>query len=135
VTDFIIPEPIRDKNGNIIETVAARITCFIGEGDDIYDDDYLKITGQQSFNYKYLSNSASPWDDIWNGASPDMTNPGIDVDTFEVLWSDDILRPGDTSLHMDMWSGTDAWNFIYLIISVRSETLTSGTTHYFINRN
>jgi hypothetical protein len=63
-----------------------------------------------------------------------MSYPGVDVDTFEVLWTDDILRPGDTSLHLDMNSGTDAWNFIYLIISVRSETLTSGTTHYFINR-
>lgn len=135
VTDFIIPEPIRDKNGNVIEEVAARITCFIGEGDDIYDGDYVILNYSLEDPGMYLENTASPWNDVWNGASPDMTNPGIDVDTFEVLWEDGYLRPGDTSLHLDMWSGTDAWNFIYLIISVRSETTTSGTTHYFINRN
>jgi hypothetical protein len=32
VTDFIIPEPIRDKNGNIIEEVAARINLLHRRG-------------------------------------------------------------------------------------------------------
>jgi PAS domain S-box-containing protein len=79
--------------------------------------------------------NASPYNNVWNGASPGMSYPGIDVDTFEIAWDDGILQPGDTMLHLDMVSGTDAWNFIYLIMSVRSETLTSGTTHYIINRN
>jgi hypothetical protein len=35
-------------------------------------------------------------------------------------------------LHLDMDSGTDAWNLIYVIISVRSEIVTSGTGHYLI---
>jgi hypothetical protein len=135
VTNFVIPEPIRDANGNITETDAARITCFVGEGDAAYTGDSLKITGQQSGSSLYLSNSASPWNNVWNGASPDMSYPGIDVDTFEVPWSSGILTPGDTMLHLDMDSGSDAWTFIYLILSVRSETLTSGTTHYLINRN
>ena len=51
---------------------------------------------------------------------------------FRCLWSDNILTPGDTRLHLDMNSGTDAWNLIYLILSVRSETVTSGTQDYVI---
>jgi hypothetical protein len=64
-----------------------------------------------------------------------MSYPGVDVDTFIVLWADGILTPKDTSLHLDMVSGTDAWNLIYFIMSVRSETVTSGTGHYLIDSN
>jgi hypothetical protein len=134
ITNFVVPEPIRNKQGDIIESTAARITSFVGEGDSNYSGDTLEITGQQSGASLYLSNSASPWNNVWNGASPGMSYPGIDVDTFEIDWDDGILQPGDTTLHLDMDSGTDAWTFIYLIMSVRSETLTSGTTHYVINR-
>ncbi len=140
VTNFVIPEPIRDKDGNITETNAARITCFVGEGDSgdwgsTYTGDQLNITGQQSGVFEHLSNSASPWNDVWNSRSPGVSNEGIDVDTFEIPWSSGILTPGDTSLHLDMPSGGDSWTFIYLILSVRSEVTTGGTTHYIINRN
>ena len=133
ITGFVIPEPIKDKYGVITETNAARITCFVGEGDVNYTGDTLKITGQQSASSKYLSNSASPSNNIWNSDSPDMSYPGVDVDTFVVLWSDGILTPDDTILHLDMDSGTDAWNLIYVILSVRSETVTRGTAHYVIS--
>ena len=135
VTNFVIPEPIRDQNGNVTETDAARITCFVGEGDEAYTGDMLEITGQQSGTSEYLSNSASPYNNVWNGQSPGMSNEGIDVDTFDVTWASGILTPGDTTLHLDMPTQTDSWTFIYLILSVRSETTTSGTTHYLINRN
>ena len=133
VSNFIIPEPIKDKFGNIIETEAAKMTAFVGEGDGIYTGDSLQITGQQSGASEYLSNSASPWDNVWNSASPGMSYPGIDVDTFSVLWNDGILEPGDTQLHLDMTTGTDAWNLIYIILSVRSETVTGGTSNYVIH--
>jgi hypothetical protein len=132
ITGFVIPEPIRNASGVITETVAAGVTCFIGEGDAIYTGDSLKITGQQSGLNKYFSNSASPWDNICNGASPGMSYPGVDVDTFQVLWSENILMPNDTRFHLDMNSGTDAWNFIYVIVSVRSKTVVGGTEHYII---
>jgi hypothetical protein len=135
VTNFVIPEPIRDKYGTIIETVAGKLTCFVGEGDDIYTGDSVKITGQQSGQSKYLSNSASPVNNVWNSASPGMSYQGVDVDTFEVLWSDGVLLAGDTQLHLDVDSGTDAWNLVYIILSVRSETVTGGTSHYLIHSN
>jgi hypothetical protein len=132
VTGFLFPEPIRDKYGNILDTVAAKLTCFVGEGDVNYTGDTLQITGQQSELDEFLSNDESPSDNIWNSASPGMSYPGVDVDTFLVYWEDGILTPKDTSLHLDMQSGTDAWNLIYFIMSVRSETVTSGTGHYTI---
>ena len=132
ITNFVIPEPIKDQYGNIIEEVAAKITCFIGEGDEVWSPEYVQITGQQSANSMYLSNAVSPWNNIWNGESPGMTYAGVDIDTFEVLWTDQIFQPDDTSVHLDMVSNQDAWNFIYFIISVRSETITGGTSHYVI---
>jgi hypothetical protein len=135
VTGFLFPDPVRDKYGTILDPTAAKITCFVGEGDASYTGDSLKITGQQSALNEYLSNSASPWDNVWNGASPGCSYPGVDVDTFTVLWADGILTPKDTSLHLDMQSGTDAWNLVYIIMSVRSETVTSGTGHYQIDNN
>jgi len=135
ITGFLFPEPIRDKSGDIRDPRAAKITCFVGEGDVNYDNDTLVITGQQSLRSLSLSNTSSPVDNVWNSSSPGMSYPGIDVDTFDVLWNDEILTPKDTKLHLDMDSGTDAWNLIYVIVSVRSETVTSGTGHYVIGSN
>jgi hypothetical protein len=133
VMGFLFPEPVRDKYGTILDPTAAKITCFVGEGDVNYTGDSLKITGQQSGLDKLLSNAVSPSNNTWNSASPGMSYPGVDVDTFIVLWEDGILTPKDTSLHLDMVSGTDAWNLIFIIMSVRSETVTSGTGHYLID--
>jgi hypothetical protein len=135
ISNFVIPDPIKDKYGTIIETVAAKITCFVGEGDAAITGDQLMIKGQQSGASEYLYNNASPVDNVWNSESPGMSNPGIDVDTFEVLWSDGILTPADTKLELHMTSANDAWNLIFVILSVRSETVTSGTGHYEIDIN
>ena len=70
ISGFVLPEPIKDKHGVITENISASITCFVGEGDAIYSGDTLKITGQQSGRSEYLSNSASPWNNVWNGAVP-----------------------------------------------------------------
>jgi hypothetical protein len=133
ITGFKIPDPILDQYGHIKETVAAKLTCFITEGDSWYTDDRLEITGQQSGLGEYLSNDQSPVDNVWNDHSyPGAISPGVDIDTFQVDWDDGILVPGDKSLQVDMTSDTDAWNLIYFIISVRSVTVTSGTTYYTI---
>ncbi len=62
-----------------------------------------------------------------------MSYEGVDIDTFEILWADNILTPNDTSLHLDMYSGQDFWNLVYFILSVRSKTVIGGTDHYNIN--
>ncbi len=135
ITNFVVPEPIRDKYGTVIESVAAKLTCFVVEGDGWLWGDTVKITGQQlgESQSQYLSNANSPVNNVWNGQSyPGTFNEGVDIDTFEVLWDGGPLLPGDKSLQVDLESTNDAWNLVYLILSVRSETVTSGTTYYMI---
>jgi hypothetical protein len=133
ITGFKIPNPITDSHGQITESVAAKLTCFIVEGDSWYYGDYIRITGEQSGLSEYLSNPQSPYDNVWNDSSyPGTISDGVDIDTFEILWTDGILTPKDKQLQVDMISNTDAWNLVYFIISVRSETVTSGTTYYTI---
>jgi hypothetical protein len=133
ITNFIIPNPITDRYGNITETVAAKLTCFIVEGDEWLPNDSITITGEQSEMSATLYNDSSPAYNVWNGLSyPGTFNEGVDIDTFEIYWADGILTPKDKKLYVDMYSNGDAWNLVYFIISVRSETVTSGTTHYVI---
>jgi hypothetical protein len=80
-----------------------------------------------------LWNTYSPSPDVFNGRSYDSNiSEGVDIDSFEVKWNDGILTPKDNKLYVDMYSYNDAWNLVYFIISIRSETVTSGTTHYVI---
>jgi len=133
ITNFVVPEPITDQFGVIVETVAAKVTCFVAEGDG-FGTSSIEITGQASGLSKELWNPASPDPDVWNGESyPGTYNEGVDIDTFELLWADNILTPDDNVLHVDMYSYNDAWNLVYFIISVRSETVTDGTSHYVIH--
>jgi hypothetical protein len=133
ITNFVVPEPITDEYGVVIETVAAKLTCFVVEGDDVWDGDKITVTGQQSGISKDLSNPESPETDVWNGKSyPGTYDEGVDIDTFEVLWADNILTPDDNILYVDISSDPDCWNLVYFIISVRSETVTGGTSHYTI---
>jgi hypothetical protein len=132
ISNFVVPEPITDHTGNVTETVAAKLTCFVAEGDN-FGTSSITITGQQSGLSKDLSNPNSPATDVWNGKSyPGTYEEGVDIDTFTLLWTDDILTPGDNVLHVDLLSLDDAWNLVYFIISVRSETVTGGTSHYMI---
>jgi hypothetical protein len=139
IDGFIIPDPIEGDP----DPYAGHMTCFVGEGDNFITGDKVLFTGQ-SGNSMYLSNSASPWYNVWNMQSPGMTFDGVDVDTFEIPWKNgsnqDLVVPGDTTAHLDLpsetdggYTGSDAWNLVYLILSLRSKATTSGTTHYVIH--
>jgi hypothetical protein len=137
ISGFIVPDPIEGET----EVYAGHMTCFVGEGDEFIDGDSLIFTGQ-SGNDMYLTNSESPADNVWNMQSPDMNFDGVDVDTFEIPWENgsgqDLVVPGDTTAHLDLPSvgdayGSDAFNLVYLILSMSSETTTGGTTHYVIH--
>ena len=60
---------------------------------------------------------------------------GMDIDTFYVTWASGLLEPGASTAQLDMPTDTDNWNLIYIILSLRSETVTGGTTHYVIHYN
>ncbi len=122
IKGFFIPEPIQG------ETIAATLTVFVGEGDNCYTGDYLRFNGTNLSDGYSTSN-------VWNGRSIGMNEDGVDVDTFYITWASNLLEPGDTTAHIDLPSGTDNWNLIYIILSMRSETTTGGTVHYVIRHN
>jgi len=120
ISGFLVPDPVAGEDN------AARLTCFVGEGDERYTGDKLK------FNGIYLSNSKSPWDNVWNSKSPGVSEDGIDIDTFYVTWVSGVLTPGDTSAQIALPTGIDSWNLVYIIIAFRSDVTTGGSISYLI---
>lgn len=108
---------------------AARISCFVGEGDEPYRNDKIKIINQDGVTYKYLSDPpTNPENNVWNSKYRigSTTYTGIDIDTFTVAGSDGIIRPGDTVATVELPTGSDSWNLIYIILSFRSQITTGG---------
>jgi len=118
ISGFLAPENIMDAEH------AARLTCFVGEGDDIYDNDQIIINGDP------LSNTESPVDDVWNSKSPGLAADGVDIDTFKVEYP--TIRPGDASAQVDLPTETDSWNLVYIILSFSSEVTSGGTISYLV---
>jgi hypothetical protein len=135
ISGFLVPEPIAG------EEIAAKLTVFVGEGDNSIYRDYIIMGNPRTGHELELSNSASPYNNVWNSASPGLSVQGIDIDTFYIEWNDGILEPGDTSAQIDMPTGgryppynysSDGFNIIYIILSFRSEVTTGGTLSYLI---
>ena len=92
----------------------ARLTTFAGEGDSHYSRDWLK------FNGNYLQDAYNPYNNVWNSVSSATGGTyidGVDVDTFD---ASDYITPGATSAEIEYQTGIDIWNWIYLIVSIRS---------------
>jgi len=123
ITGFVIPEPIEGEEN------AAALTCFVGEGDSNYYGDSL------AFNGTNLSDGEGSLTNVWDSQSVGMSEDGVDIDTFYVTWASGLLEPGDTTAQLDLITGVDSWNLVYMILSLRSETVTGGTTHYVIHGN
>lgn len=119
ISGFIVPDPVEGESN------VARITCFVGEGDECYDWDYFK------FKSEPLSDSYTTHN-VWNSKSVGMTYDGVDIDTFNVTWASRLLEPGDTSAQIDLPTETDSWNLVYIILSFRSSITTGGTISYLI---
>jgi hypothetical protein len=144
ISGFFVPEPIRDPyTGQISENVSAKLTCFVGEGDDIWPGDYIAIKRLDNTMFTKLwdgtttsGNSQASPNNVWNSKSLGVNADGVDVDTFYVYWgnpvSSGVLQPGDTSIKIDMYTQTDSWNLVYIILSFRSATTTGGTSTYLI---
>ncbi len=127
IRGFIIPEQIGD------DPVAAKLTCFVGEGDECWLPDTLAVNGVELWDGTTSDSNYEGYPhNVWNAESLDMQN-GIDIDTFTIGW--DILHADDTEAQIDLVSDNDNFNLIYLVLSVRSETVIGGTRHYTISRN
>jgi hypothetical protein len=159
ISGFIVPDPIAG------ETIAARITCFVGDGDDYYSGDFIAINApdvpgyQIADSYKlwdgitlsapsfppWLPNTSSSPNNVWNSRSTGFggsTIDGVDIDTFSIPWGDPpssgLLKPGDSSATIVLNFAdpnpmyAELIDFIYIIISFRSRTITGGTITYLV---
>ena len=112
------------------EDAEARLTCFVGEGDECYGDhqydsysdapwgdaDWIK------FNDNYLFDEDNPMYNVWNGKSSGLSGEfidGVDIDTFDV--SSPIINEGDTSAEVVLGTGVDSWNLVYIILCFDSD--------------
>jgi len=123
ISGFIVPPPVTG------EVYAAKLTAFIGEGDDHYNGDDLVFNGTALWD----GTEGESWTDVWNGQSVGMTAQGVDVDTFYVTWASNLLTPGTSSAQIDLNTDTDFWQVVYIIISFRSSVTSGGAITYLIH--
>jgi len=98
----------------------ARLTIFVGEGDDVWNGDSVK------FNDNYLPYSGDPYDgvnpqnDVMNGRSSGLDGEsidGVDIDTFD---ASPYVDAGDTSAEVKLITDIDHWNLVYVMLSFRT---------------
>jgi hypothetical protein len=124
IKGFLAPEVESDP--------AARMTCFVGEGDSIWPRDYLKVN---NVSLPTLPDGVNPQNNVWNSMSNVLGGAGVDgvdIDTFPVSVASHIIRPGDTQAAVSMPTDDDSWNLIYIILSFSSEITTGGVIDYSI---
>ncbi len=143
LTGFVVPQKIPG------EVNAAKVTCFVTEGDNQLTGDYFSMNGTKLWDGTNpdANNSKSNPNNVWNAQSylsgGYSMYDGVDIDTLGIdptasppqyiTWNSNILRPGDTSASIDLYTQQDYWFMIYMIISFRSETVTGGSLNYLIH--
>ena len=128
ITRFLVPEPLDG------EVNAAKMTVFVGEGDEVWNGDYLQFNGTTLWDGTISDgNDEADPTNCWNGMSVGMTAEGVDVDTFYVTWASGLLQPGHTTADIDIYTPQDEYNLIYIILAFRDETRTGGALSYLIN--
>ena len=115
--DFLAPQDV------LTDPNAARLTCFVAEGDDVLTGDSIWVNDNPIFGG--VPYACNPVDNVWNSKSSvaGMENIGIDIDTFALAYP--IIKPGDTSATVRVRTNGDGWFMVYMIMSFRSD-ITSG---------
>jgi hypothetical protein len=101
----------------------AVLTCFVGEGDEHYGWPHW-FTGHDwlKFNEYYLYDAVNPQYNVWNGLSSGLGGlsiDGVDIDSFNV--SSPIINQGENSATVELGTGVDNWNLIYILLAFTSE--------------
>jgi len=138
----VVPQQIQG------EVNSAKLTCFVTEGDNQLTGDYISMNGTKLWDgTNTTSNSKSSPNNVWNSTSylsgGYSMYDGVDIDTLGIdpmanppqyiTWASGILKPGDTSATIDLYTQSDYWFMIYMIISFRSENTTGSSLNYLIH--
>jgi hypothetical protein len=155
ISGFIVPPQV---SGDVN---VAKLTCFVGDGDWCFSGDFIAINAPSQYlsapltipnAYKLwdhidlpaptyfipygdpgLPNNANSPNNVWNNYSQTGgAADGIDIKTFYIPWSSNLLKAGDTSVRVDMPTTVDSWNLIYIIFSFRSSATGGGSLSYII---
>jgi hypothetical protein len=157
ITGFLVPQPV------VGDVNAAKMTCFVGEGDIGYSGDFVALNAPQQYwsnpwsipdgnpsklwdgitlgnepngSGQNLPNTAAQPDNVWNSSSQSGTTyPGVDIKTFNITWASGLVQPGDTSARIDLPTWQDSWDMVYIIFSFRSSITTGGAISYLISNN
>jgi hypothetical protein len=111
LTDFYPPEG----------TVDGRTTCFVGEGDDDINEDYLGFKGASQTSYTNLSGTNNPVNDVMNSISTGGER-GIDVDTYTISNISGWVAT-DTEANVRLRTQVDVWYLVYQILSFKTNVV------------
>jgi hypothetical protein len=129
---FIAPDAIKQE-GN-----AAHLTCFVGDGDEHYANDYIQFNGEGSTAKRLWDgtisttnppNNESDPRNVWNSKSLGMAESGIDIDTFSVAYP--TIQPGATWAYIYM-PVQEYVTLVYIILSFRSDIVPASTVSYLV---
>ena len=114
IDGFLVPDLTPGSEG-------ARLTMFVGEGDDVYDDDWVEFEGNRLPHDGDPQGDVNPQNDVWNGKSSGLGGEvidGIDIDTFDAT---PYVTQGQTDAEVRLGTWIDSWSLIYSILSFRTE--------------
>jgi len=118
------------------EADAAKMTCFVGEGDgNLYGENLYLVDVD---HHAYLLNDGTggagqPANNVWNSISDaSLSADGVDIDTFYISGADGYIDPGDSELTVRFYTGQDVWNMVYMILSLRSDLSGTGLLSYVV---
>ncbi len=130
ISNFLAP-PVISENDK------SHLTYFVGEGDNHYYNDRIKVNSQSLYD---PGGNPNPENNVFNSKSnalPTQVTDGVDVDTF-VLPQGCIL-PYDTQAQVQLITQrgynniAEIYTLVYLVLSFRSELTTGGIiTNYAI---
>ncbi|MFC2024574.1 hypothetical protein ACFLTJ_03275 [Chloroflexota bacterium] len=110
------------------DTAGSHLTYFVGEGDNHYTTDYIKVNGAT------LSDAINPANNVFNSYSNALDDPylsGVDIDTFDMSGH---IDPGDSSAEIILDNGSEIYDLVFIILSFRSDAISGGTISYLIKK-
>jgi hypothetical protein len=124
ITNFLAPE----------DTTGSHLTYFVGEGDNHYSSDYIKVNDYQLplSGDPYEDPPVNPQNNVFNSYSNSLDDPyisGVDIDTFDMS---ECIEPNDSSAEVILDNGEEIYNLVYIILSFRSLVSGGGCMGYLI---
>jgi hypothetical protein len=130
ISGFLAPPVISEQD-------TSHLTYFVGEGDNHYYNDYIKVNDQALSDPGENPNPANNVFNSKSNALPTLDTDGVDVDTFTL--PEGCIVPYDTSAEVKLITQrgylniAEIYTLVYLVLSFRSDLTTGGIiTNYSV---